>query len=97
MEFGSPLDAAGFVSVWARLYTPDAAALHQRVDDIAHTVCPDDPCALKERRADALGALGAGASTLACQCGRDDCEAAHRTRGDRNVIIHVMPATSTAP
>ncbi|KUI26002.1 hypothetical protein AU195_13520, partial [Mycobacterium sp. IS-1496] len=95
VEYGSPLDEAGFTTVWARLYASDAAALEERLDELAHTVCSDDPRTLKERHADAVGALAAGATQMHCECGNDTCEA---TRGDhrpRNVIVHVVTTDNT--
>ncbi|MXI72180.1 DUF222 domain-containing protein, partial [Mycobacterium tuberculosis] len=46
-----------------RLYATDAAMLDRRLTEMAHGVCEDDPRTLAQRRADALGALAAGATT----------------------------------
>ncbi|WP_416349455.1 DUF222 domain-containing protein, partial [Mycolicibacterium monacense] len=37
LQFGFISDAAGFMTVWARMYAPDGAAFEQRVTDMAHT------------------------------------------------------------
>ena len=60
VEFGSPSDEAGFTSLWARLYAPDAAVLQRRVEEMARSVCEADPRTRAERRADALTALATG-------------------------------------
>lgn len=90
MTIGSPADAPGFTSVWARLYAPDAAIIEKCVREMAYSVCERDPRSAGERRADALTALVAGGA-LACQCGADDCEVAGR--GDapaKNTVIYVI-------
>jgi len=103
VEFGSPADAPGFTSLWALLPAADAAALEDRLEEIAHTVCPADPRTLEARRADALGAVGAGLDALVCDCGLDDCDAATAPRPVRNTTIYVIadqeavePAAKTA-
>ncbi|WP_033710220.1 DUF222 domain-containing protein, partial [Mycobacterium avium] len=55
--------------------SPDAHALDKRLDALAATVCEHDPRTGEQRRADALGALAAGADRLGCRCGRADCAA----------------------
>jgi hypothetical protein len=48
------------------------------------------PRTIAQRRADALGALGAGATQLACQCGDQQCSAAVRDERAGAVVIHVL-------
>ncbi|WP_232070760.1 DUF222 domain-containing protein [Mycobacterium lacus] len=43
---------------------------------MAHGVCDNDPRTLAQRRADALGALAAGADRRACGCGSAECSSA---------------------
>ncbi|MCV7074236.1 DUF222 domain-containing protein, partial [Mycobacterium rufum] len=86
VEFGSPTDATGFTSVWALLPAADAAALRDRLETIARSVCPSDPRTLDVRRADALAALGAGRDALTCQCELDDADAAQRPAPARNTV-----------
>ena len=56
----------------------------------------------EQRRADALGALAAGADRLGCRCGRADCAAGNRPAA-APVVIHViaeqatLEGTGTAP
>jgi hypothetical protein len=66
---------SGTTAVWGRLFSTDAALLHQRVDAMTRGLCGDDPRTLAQRRADAVGALAAGSTQLACKCGRSDCPA----------------------
>jgi Domain of unknown function (DUF222) len=62
--------ADGVSEIHGSLFTPDAHALDQRLDAVAATVCEHDPRSREQRRADALGALAAGADRLGCRCGR---------------------------
>ena len=58
-------------------------ALDRRLNDLAATVCDADPRTREQRRADALGALAAGAGRLVCGCGSSDCGAAARVCSQR--------------
>ncbi|ATA29553.1 13E12 repeat family protein [Mycobacterium lepraemurium] len=69
--------------------SPDAHALDKRLDALAATVCERDPRTGEQRRADALGALAAGADRLGCRCGRADCAAGKRPAAGP-VVIHVI-------
>lgn len=80
---------AGLAGVWAQLHATDGAALEQRLDALAATVCRDDPRTKAQRLADALGALAFGAEALGCQCGGPDCTAPPRP-ATTNVVIHVL-------
>lgn len=71
------------------LFSPDAAVLDKRLDGLAATVCAHDPRSREQRRADALGALAAGADRLGCRCGRPDCAAGTRPAAGA-VVIHVL-------
>ncbi|MEM6108596.1 DUF222 domain-containing protein [Mycobacterium sp. 050272] len=84
-------DESGTAAVWGRLYSTDAAALERRLGQMAHDVCDDDPRTVAQRRADALGALAAGAERLGCGC--DNAECAARLQHDERatgVVIHVV-------
>jgi hypothetical protein len=65
VEIG-PVDP-GLAGVWAQLHATDGAALEQKLDALAATVCRADPRRTAQRRADALGALAAGLDVLGCQ------------------------------
>jgi hypothetical protein len=96
VEFGSPSDEAGFTSLWARLYAPDAVVLQQRVEQMARGVCEDDPRTLGERRSDALTAMAAGIAELACACGTTGCPAAARDATPPvGAVIHVVAQADT--
>ena len=101
VEFGSSDDVTGTTSVWARLYATDAELLHQRLTQMISQVCGQDPRTTAQRRADALGALAAGAEHLTCHCATPDC-AATKIEDARatNVVIHIIAdhaAATTAP
>jgi hypothetical protein len=66
----------GLSYIEGKLYAHDAAALNQRVTKLACGVCDNDPRTIDQRRADAMGALAAGADRLACACGGPECPAA---------------------
>ena len=92
----------GLSQIIGSLFTVDAHALDTRLNALADTVCAHDPRTKDECRADALGALAAGAERLGCRCGRADCAAGQR-RAASPVTIHVIAehatlnGTGTAP
>lgn len=79
----------GLTEVVAKLFGTDARALDARLNALADTVCEHDPRTRSQRRADALGALGAGAERLACRCGQPGCSAAGKPI-PAPVLIHVF-------
>ncbi len=80
--------ADGMGEVYAQLYATDAQALDARLNALVATVCAGDPRSTDQRRADALGALAAGADRLACRCDNPDCAAEGRPVSA--VVIHVV-------
>nr|WP_069601548.1 HNH endonuclease signature motif containing protein [Mycobacterium kyorinense] len=88
-----PLES-GLAGVWAQLHAHDGAALDQKLDSLAATVCAADPRTKAQRRADALGALVAGLETMRCECGSPECPAAQR-RPATDVVIHVLAEPAT--
>lgn len=84
----------GLSHIQGSLLSPDARALDRRLSALAGTVCEHDPRTREQRRADALGALAAGADRLRCGCGRADCGAARRPAA-RPVVIHVIAEQAT--
>lgn len=80
-------EESGTTGLWGRLFSTDAMILKRRLDQLARAVCDDDPRTMDQRRADALGAIAAGADALACRCGSPDCSAAAVASG---VVIHVL-------
>ncbi len=89
----TPVDS-GLAGLWAQLHAADGAALDQKLDALADTVCAADPRTKSQRRADALGAMAAGLTHLRCNCGSRNCPAAQRPRGT-DVVIHVLAKQST--
>jgi Domain of unknown function (DUF222) len=87
---GREHDSCDITTVWGRLYATDAGVLKRRLTAMAHSVCDADPRTMAQRRADALGALAAGAQRLACTCGRPDCASAGSDGRASNVVIHVV-------
>ncbi len=94
LEVGREHDSADLTSVQGRLYATDAALLNRRLAEMAHGVCDDDPRTIAQRRADALGALAAGAERLACACANSDCPSAGSDGRASNVVIHVVTEAS---
>jgi hypothetical protein len=87
---------SGTTPLWGRLYATDAAVLDRRLLQMAHDVCEDDPRTIAQRRADALGALAAGAERLACGCDNVDCPArAEAGDSPTGVVIHVVAGAAT--
>ena len=79
----------GITEMRARLKGADAALFDRRLTLMAKGVCDDDPRTLKQRRADATGALGAGFLHLACQCGMTDCPAAADDGRASSVVVYI--------
>ncbi|WP_406817623.1 HNH endonuclease signature motif containing protein [Mycobacterium sp. M23085] len=84
----------GISHIEGSLLSPDAHALDQRLNALAATVCEKDPRSRDQRRADALGALAAGADRLGCRCGRSECTAGNRPASGP-VVVHVIAEQST--
>jgi len=85
---------SGLSQIEGRLRVTDAQAVDARLTALAATVCAHDPRTAAQRRADALGALAAGATRLSCECGRGDCTAAGR-KPSGPVVIHVIAEQAT--
>jgi uncharacterized protein DUF222 len=85
----------GMAGIVGYLHATDAAALDQRLDALAATVCDADPRTKDQRRADATGPLAHGEAQLVCQCGTSDCPAkAERAAADA-AVIHVLAEQAT--
>ena len=82
-------DGRGLAYVEGTLYAQDAAALEQRVAQLAGGGCENDPRTLDQRRADAMGAVAAGADRLGCGCGDPQCAAADQAAPGATVV-HVI-------
>ncbi|GKU35541.1 hypothetical protein NJB14197_39160 [Mycobacterium montefiorense] len=84
----------GLTEVFGRLLTTDARVVEARLNMLVRTVCGADPRTVEQRRADALGALAAGAERLQCRCGQAACPA-DATPVPSPVVIHVVANQST--
>jgi hypothetical protein len=85
----------GAATIWANVAAEDAAALDQRLDAIADTVCEHDPRTRERRRADAIGPLARLEAHLVCRCGRDDCPAAQKRAAANAAVVHVLAQRAT--
>lgn len=83
----------GLSEITATVYAPDAYAFAERATALAATVCDGDPRTLAQRRADAVGAMAAGADRLGCRCGDPGCLAGGRSASA--VTIHVITDQNT--
>jgi hypothetical protein len=91
-------NSPGMAFVSGHIHAPDAAALDQRLDALAATVCEHDPRTKEQRRADACGPLARGEATLACRCGSEDCPAAAERDAAAAAVtamIHVLAEQAT--
>ncbi|OBH43987.1 HNH endonuclease signature motif containing protein [Mycobacterium mantenii] len=84
----------GLSEVHARLFATDAHAVDARLNALAGTACESDPRTLQQRRADAVGAMAAGAERLQCRCGQPNCSAG-ASPAPGPVVIHVVANQST--
>ncbi|MGV0834523.1 HNH endonuclease signature motif containing protein [Mycolicibacterium thermoresistibile] len=87
--------AQGMVDVSARLPFEAGVAFDTRLDQIAATVCRDDPRTADQRRADAMSAMSRGERHLACGCGAEDCHAGAPEGPPAQVVINVLADQAT--
>jgi hypothetical protein len=85
----------GTAEIWGEVRGPDAAAFDAKLDELAATVCPNDPRTHTQRRTDALTPLAAGATSMACMCGSPDCTAASTDQPPNPVVINVIAEAAT--
>ena len=85
----------GMAGLSGYLHAADGAALDQRLDALAATVCDNDPRTKEQRRADACGPLARGQAVLACQCGTAQCTAAADRNAAVAAVIHVRAEQTT--
>jgi hypothetical protein len=86
-------DQSGMAWVTGSVFGTDGRVLDHRLDELARSVCDADPRTRAQRRADALGALAAGADRLVCGCGFAECRGAGVVAS--NVMIHVVAEQAT--
>ncbi len=85
----------GMAEIWGSVRAPDAAAFDAKLNELAATVCPDDPRTKTQRRADALTPLAADAATMPCTCGSDECPTASCEQPTPAIIINLLAETAT--
>ena len=90
----------GMAGIWGNLAVTEGAALDDRLEGVAATVCGDDPRTRSQRRADALIALTTQQTRLQCGCGSPDCPATGTTgtaakKPLGEVVIHVLADQAT--
>lgn len=93
VDFDNRDDPNGVSSFWGRLRVTDKRVLKQRLDDLADTVCPDDPRTRGELLSAALGSLGfvgPDLQRLACQCGGADCEGSGADGRAAATVVHIL-------
>src|SRR3954451_18093183 len=80
----------GMAEIWGEVRGADAAAFDAKLNELAATVCPEDPRTTTQRRTHALTPLSAGAATIPCTCGSPDCPAASADASSHPVVITVI-------
>lgn len=90
VQFGKQDDETGTQSMWGRLYSTHAQLIERRLTAMARAVCAADPRSIGQRRAEAMGAVFAGAQGIACQCGAPDCPQPRSDALAGSVVIHVV-------
>jgi hypothetical protein len=68
--------------------------LDTKLNELAATVCPDDPRTTTQRRADALSPLAAGATSMPCSCGSEGCSAT-AAEASNPIVINVLAEAAT--
>ncbi|WP_090600660.1 HNH endonuclease signature motif containing protein [Mycobacterium lentiflavum] len=90
----TPMDP-GMALINGTVFATTGQALDRRLDELAKTVCDDDPRTIEQLRADALGALAAGLDRLTCGCDEAGCPAGSTARQSNSVVIHVVADRAT--
>ncbi|WP_205844365.1 13E12 repeat family protein, partial [Mycolicibacterium sp. GF69] len=85
----------GMAWLSGNLRATDGAALDNRLDALAATVCENDPRTKQQRRADACGPLARMQATMPCECGLEDCPAGAARADATTAVIHVLAELAT--
>ena len=85
----------GMAVICGEVRAPDAAAFDTKLNELAATVCPEDPRTTTQRRADVLTPPATGAATMACACGSADCPAASADAPSSQIVINVLAEAAT--
>ena len=84
----------GMAGIWGNLHVQDAIVFDDRLNQLAATVCLNDPRTKAQLRADAVIALAERQQRMACTCGAEDCSGGPPAPA-RDVVIHVLAESST--
>ena len=93
VDFDDKDDPHGVSSFWGRLRVTDKTVLQQRLNDLADTVCPNDPRRRGELRAAALatlGVIGPALQRLTCLCGDTECPGSGKDPRAGAVTIYAL-------
>ena len=90
VRFGKPDDETGTRSIYGRIKSTDAELMDRSADELARSVCPDDPRTHGERRTEALGILAVRGDRLPCRCGKSDCPATGTDPRAEHLVIHII-------
>jgi uncharacterized protein DUF222 len=85
----------GMAGISANIHADAAAVMDAALDELAGTVCANDPRTKQQRRSDACGPLGRREATMACLCGSDDCTAAAERNAFSGIVINVLAEQAT--
>jgi len=85
----------GTAEIYGEVRGPDAAVFDTALNELAATVCPNDPRTHKQRRTDALNPLSARATSMACLCGAPNCPAAGAEVPSSPMVINVIAEAAT--
>ncbi|MCT7657523.1 HNH endonuclease signature motif containing protein [Mycobacterium deserti] len=86
----------GMAGIWAKMTFDDGVGIDDRLDEVAATVCSDDPRTLRQRRSDAMVAVFAKTFRLRCQCGQESCPAAGAEDASLSqVVVQVIAEQSS--
>ncbi|MCW2511764.1 MAG: hypothetical protein JWR11_806 [Mycobacterium sp.] len=84
----------GMAGIWGNVHVNDAIVFDNRIDELAATVCPNDPRTKAQLRADAVRALADRMDRMVCKCGAEDCQG-ESAKPARDIVIHVLAESST--
>ncbi|AGB25730.1 protein of unknown function DUF222 [Mycobacterium sp. JS623] len=87
--------ANGTAEIYGEVRGPDAAVFDTALNELAATVCPNDPRTHKQRRTDALSPLSARATSMPCLCGSPNCPAAGVEVSSSPMVINLIAEVAT--
>jgi len=85
----------GTAEIYGQVRAADGAVFDAALNQLATTVCPNDPRTHTQRRTDALTPWSNKASNMPCMCGSPDCTATSDTAPATPVVINVIAEAAT--